>query len=284
MQISLGPLMYCWPKSNVYAFYEKVAESDIPLVYLGETVCTRRRQVKWSDYLALAKLLQASGKQVILSTLALIENSSELTELRKQIANGEFMIEANDMAAVAMARELKLPFVCGPSLNNYNRATLDKMATWGMQRFVMPVDLSRDWLRQVSTPATDYEVEVIGYGHLPLAHSARCFTARLKGLAKDGCDMACVQYPRGVLAQTQEHQPLLRLNGIQTQSAACCDLRQQFSTMATMGVSWFRVSPFSDDCIAVASALMAGEIGEVTTDACNGYWYGEAGMKLSVQP
>ncbi|TCN87974.1 U32 family peptidase [Shewanella fodinae] len=282
MKISLGPLMYCWPKSDVYAFYEKVADSNIPLVYLGETVCTRRRQVKWSDYLALAKLLQASGKQVVLSTMALIENSSELPELRKQVANGEFMVEANDMAAVAIAQELNQPFVCGPSINNYNRATLDKMATWGMQRFVMPVDLSGEWLRQVLTPSPSYEAEVIGYGHLPLAHSARCFTARLKGLTKDGCDIACAQYPRGILAQTQEHQPLLRLNGIQTQSASCCDLRQQLAQMATMGVSWFRVSPYSQECISVANALIAGETAPLTADACNGYWFNEAGMRRVV--
>ncbi|MDF0534468.1 U32 family peptidase [Shewanella sp. A32] len=280
MNISLGPLMYCWSKSDVFTFYDDVANSPIPLVYLGETVCSRRRQVKWADYVALAKMLQSTGKQVVLSTLALIETASEQTELRKQLENGDFAIEANDMAAVAMANELGIPFICGPTINNYNRATLDKMAEWGMQRFVMPVDLSCDWLKAVLTPLANFEAEVIGYGHLPLAHSARCFTARLKGLAKDGCGIACEQYPQGVLAQTQEHQPLLRLNGIQTQSAACCDLRQQIPVMEAIGVSWFRVSPVNQQSITMATELTRGEFPDtIAANACNGYWHNNAGME-----
>ncbi|MFQ6371289.1 U32 family peptidase [Shewanella sp. YIC-542] len=281
MKISLGPLLYCWSKPDVYAFYEQVAASNIPLVYLGESVCSRRRQVKWADYLALARMLKTSGKQVIISTLGLLENASELGELQRQLENGEFVIEANDMAAVAMAHERQLPFVCGPSINNYNRATLDKMAQWGMQRFVMPVDLSRDWLQAVLTPMPAYEAEVIGYGHLPLAYSARCFTARLQGLAKDGCNTVCRQHPTGILTQTQEHQPLLRLNGIQTQSAACYDLRPQLTDMTAMGVAYFRVSAFSNDCIATASALTTATLVDQapSTNACNGYWFGKPGMQ-----
>ena len=51
-----------------------------------------------------------------------------------------------------------------------------------MQRWVMPVELSRDWLVQLAQDLgkerQQFEVEVFAYGHLPLAYSARCFTAR----------------------------------------------------------------------------------------------------------
>lgn len=47
MRISLGPLLYCWQKQQVMAFYQQVAASQIPLVYLGEAVCSRRRELKW---------------------------------------------------------------------------------------------------------------------------------------------------------------------------------------------------------------------------------------------
>lgn len=295
MKISLGPLLYCWQKQQVADFYQQVAASQIPLVYLGEAVCSRRRELKWGDYLELAQILKQAGKEVVLSTLALIEAPSEYTELKRQVDNGEFIVEANDMAAVYLAKERKLPFVCGASINNYNRASLDILQRFGMQRFVMPVELSKAWLQQVIQEQPSFEVEVLGHGYLPLAHSARCFTARHKQLTKDHCETVCREYNKGLLAQTQEQQPLLRLNGIQTQSASCLDLRSEIAAMTQMGVDVFRVSPSSLDCITKANALvdtiqatkntqdfsMNSKLG---TTQCNGYWFGEAGLAVHVNP
>ncbi|MCS6233839.1 U32 family peptidase [Shewanella baltica] len=297
MHISLGPLLYCWQKQQVSDFYQQVAASQIPLVYLGEAVCSRRRELKWGDYLELAQMLKQAGKEVVISTLALIEAPSEYTELKRQVDNGEFMVEANDMAAVYLANEHKLPFVCGASINNYNRASLDILQRFGMQRFVMPVELSKAWLSQVIQQKPSFEVEVLGHGYLPLAHSARCFTARHKQLTKDHCETVCREYSKGLLAQTQEQQPLLRLNGIQTQSASCLDLRSEITTMAKMGVDVFRVSPSSLDCIATANALVdaintpenaqdlaIGSDANQETTQCNGYWFGEAGLAVHANP
>ncbi|MCH1929090.1 U32 family peptidase [Shewanella sp. A25] len=284
MKISLGPLLYCWEKQQVSDFYQAVANSNVPIVYLGEAVCSRRRELKWGDYLALAQMLKQAGKEVVLSTLALIESPSEYTELKRQVDNGEFMIEANDMGAVYAAKEHHLPFVCGPSINNYNRASLEILKQSGMRRFVMPIELSKQWLGQVIAEKPAFEVEVLGHGYLPLAHSARCFTARHKQLSKDSCETVCKQYSKGLLAQTQEQQPLLRLNGIQTQSASCVDLRSEATAMQQMGVDVFRFSPNSLDCIAKAEGLIqsldASEPQMPLTDAlsCNGYWFGEAGL------
>lgn len=278
MKVSLGPIQYCWPKAKVIDFYQQVAVSDIPLVYLGETVCSRRREMKFADYLELAQMLKASGKQVVLSTLALIEAQSEFSALKPQIDNGEFIIEANDMGSVEIAKSLKLPFVCGPTINNYNVATLKKLASWGMQRFVMPIELSKDWLEQIvaALPPTQIEVEIFGHGYMPLAHSARCFTARNKGLTKDSCKTICIDYPKGILAQTQEAQPLLRLNGIQTQSATHIDLRNQQIEMERLGVDYFRISPSSVDALAIASNLKANQ--SDSSDGANGYWFKQAGF------
>lgn len=297
MHISLGPLLYCWQKQQVTDFYQQVAASQIPLVYLGEAVCSRRRELKWGDYLELAQMLKQAGKKVVISTLALIEAPSEYTELKRQVDNGEFMVEANDMAAVYLANEHKLPFVCGASINNYNRASLDILQRFGMQRFVMPVELSKAWLSQVIQQKPSFEVEVLGHGYLPLAHSARCFTARHKQLTKDHCETVCREYSKGLLAQTQEQQPLLRLNGIQTQSASCLDLRSEITTMAKMGVDVFRVSPSSLDCITTANTLVdaintpenaqdfaIGSDANLETTQCNGYWFGEAGLAVHANP
>ncbi|MCU8019779.1 U32 family peptidase [Shewanella sp. SM72] len=295
MKISLGPLLYCWQKQQVADFYQQVAASQIPLVYLGEAVCSRRRELKWGDYLELAQMLKQAGKEVVLSTLALIEAPSEYTELKRQVDNGEFIVEANDMAAVYLAKERKLPFVCGASINNYNRASLDILQRFGMQRFVMPVELSKTWLQQVIQEQPSFEVEVLGHGYLPLAHSARCFTARHKQLTKDHCETVCREYSKGILAQTQEQQPLLRLNGIQTQSASCLDLRSEIAAMTQIGVDVFRVSPSSLDCITKANALVDTiQATKNTQDfsmnsnlditQCNGYWFGEAGLAVHVNP
>ena len=189
MKISLAPISYCWSKTDVEQFYQKVAQSPIETVYLGETVCSRRREVKFSDYFELAKMLKAHGKHVVISTMALIEAQSELNELKRIIDNGEFSIEANDMAGVFYAHQAKVPFVCGPTINNYNRTSLELLHKKGMFRFVMPYELSKQWLTNVINHGSkpQFEIEVMGHGYIPLAHSARCFTAKHYQLSKDKC-------------------------------------------------------------------------------------------------
>lgn len=284
IKFSLGPVAYCWQKSAVFSFYQAVAQSKIPLVYLGETVCSRRREIKFSDYFEIAKQLKNAGKQVVLSTLALIEAKSEITELKKIINNGEFIIEANDMAAVQLASEHHLPFVAGPEINHYNLQSLNLLHKLGMQRFVMPVELSRTWLEKVLEQKNqlNFEAEVIGYGHLPLAHSARCFTARHQGLAKDDCQTICLSHPNGILVNTQEQQSLLRLNGIQTQSAACVDLQAHLIDMEHIGVDWYRICPISAASLDYAEALINGCSAPEHEHTCDGYWLGEAGLTSSI--
>ena len=284
MKTSLGPLQYCWSKEAVTQFYQRVAESNIPLVYLGETVCSRRRQLKFADYLALAHMLRESGKEVVLSTLALLEAPSEYTELKKQVNNGEFIIEANDFGAVQAAKEIGLPFVCGPTINNYNLATLHKLHQWGMQRFVMPIELSKQWLSNImaaelatSAAPLPFEIEVFAHGYLPLAHSARCFTAKQQGLPKDNCQTVCLSHSKGLLAQTQAEQPLLRINGIQTQSASQIDLCADIAQMQQLGVSYFRVSPSSLKSVEIAENILTKPQPPAAL-SCNGYWHQTAGL------
>ena len=80
-----------------------------------------------------------------------------------------------------------------------------------MQRWVAPVELSRDWLINVSKGCEEigikdkFETEVYGYGYLPLAYSARCFTARSEDRPKDQCNLCCINYPEAV---SYTHLPL----------------------------------------------------------------------------
>ncbi len=292
MQLSLGPLLYFWPREKLMAFYAEVAELPIQTVYLGETVCSKRRALKLADWIALGRDLQAAGKEVVLSTLTLVEAESELNMMRRIVNNGHFAIEANDMAAVQMASEAGVPFVTGPQVNVYNGATLAVLAQAGARGWVMPTELSRDALADLQQQRPKGMLtEVFAFGRLPLAMSARCFTARADRVAKDECDLRCIDHPEGLLLNTREGNAFLTINGIQLQSAGTCNLLGDVHELATLQVDRLRISPQAEGIAAITHtfrvALDAAHMAVRTASldhlmpfgACNGYWYGEAGMR-----
>ncbi|WP_305800121.1 hypothetical protein [Thiolapillus sp.] len=120
MKLSLGPVQYYWSREDLLDFYRQVADMPVDIVYLGETVCSKRRLFRFDDWMDTARMLRDAGKEVVLSTLALLEAESELKTLRRICANGEFLVEANDMAAVQLLSAAGLPFVAGPTVNIYN--------------------------------------------------------------------------------------------------------------------------------------------------------------------
>lgn len=289
MQFSLGPLLFYWPKADTQAFYEAAAQSQADIVYLGETVCSKRRELKVDDWIALARQVAASGKQTVLSTLALISAPSELKEVKRLVDNGDLLVEANDLGTVQLAREAGLPFVCGPAINAYNADVLRLLLKSGMQRWVMPVELSRDWLirlvEDLGEERRRFEVEVFAYGHLPLAYSARCFTARSLDRPKDNCELACIHYPTGRLANSREGQKVFNLNGIQTQSGYCYNLGNELAGMDGL-VDVVRLSPEGMETLAMLDRFKANQRGEAPLPLqqerdCNGYWRQIPGMSLA---
>ncbi|KKD01631.1 U32 family peptidase [Photobacterium halotolerans] len=288
MKYSLGPLLYFWPKTAVESFYHAACSSDADIVYLGETVCAKRRLMKPADWMLLARELAAAGKEVVLSTQALLEAPSEINVMKKYIENGEFSIEANDVSAIHLAHQQNIPFVVGPAVNCYNAQTLQIFVRQGMTRWCMPVELSRDWLNHILTDCAAmgirhrFETEVFSYGYLPLAYSARCFTARAEGKAKDDCQTCCIHYPQGLAANSQEGQRLFTLNGIQTQSGTCYNLIKDLASMEGL-VDVVRISPIAKETLATLSAFKHGgataETPSVTHSMhCNGYWHRLAGI------
>lgn len=295
MKLTLGPLLYFWPSKEVHQFYGQVAELPVDVVYLGETVCSRRRELKQEDWLSIAELLSEAGKEVVISTQTLLESSADLRSLYKLLEavkdkGNNWLIEANDLSAVQVCKELELPFFAGAAVNIYNSATLQKLAEQGMQRWCFPVELSRSTLADQQTfiqqniPAL--ETEVFAFGHLPLAWSARCFTARHHDLPKDRCQFVCLDYPAGLPLKTQEDQQLFTLNGIQTLSGACHNLIQQLPDMQQLGVSHVRISPIYQGLGTVVDKFNLARQGQLPTsdplqlvelDSCNGYWFGKPG-------
>ena len=295
ISLSLGPVQYYWPRDDLIAFYDQAAESAVDIVYLGETVCAKRRSLRLDDWIAIGDKLHAAGKQVVLSSLALIEAESELKTLRRLCANGRFLVEANDMAAVhLLAGEGE--FITGPFVNIYNQRTLAALARLGLRRWVMPVELSRTTLAQMQAERPDgVETELFAYGRLPLALSARCFTARAHNLPKDDCQYRCLDYPDGMLLATQEDARFLALNGIQTQSAQSYTLLGELDDIQDLGVDVLRISPQSRHTFEVVQAFADGLQRRRTPDdaeqsllaympsgPCDGYWKGRPGLNWRV--
>ena len=295
MKIALGPLLYYWQRDAVFSFYETIAATPVDIVYLGEAVCSRRHELRLADWLTIAARLCEAGKEVVLSTQVLIESGSDVTVLHKIAANAEFMVEANDMGA-AHCLSGKAPFVAGPHLNIYNVPTLQWMAGLGIQRWVMPLEMGRDdlALMQQGRPS-GMETEVFAYGRMPLAFSARCFTARHRNLPKDDCQFSCLAHADGLMMRTRENEEFLVLNGTQTQSAKVYNLINELNDMRALGVDVVRISPQSQhtaDIVNLFHGVLTQEMsaaqalqamaGLMPDQACNGYWYGKPGLEQIV--
>ena len=290
MKLSLGPIQYFWDRARVFDFYARAVELPVDIVYLGETVCSKRRALRLSDWLEIADGLTAAGKQVVLSSLTLIEAESEVSYLRTLVENGRYLVEANDMAAVNMLQGAG--FVVGPHVNVYNGRALELMARAGARRWVMPVELDRATLGalQAQRPA-GLETEVFAFGRLPLSFSARCFTARAHNLPKDECDFRCGDYPEGMPLHTREGRLFLNLNGIQVQSGETYNLVNEIEELRAFKVDVLRLAPQPQGMPEVVDAfrrVLEGKLAPAAAadrllphqpgGSCNGYWHGAPGM------
>lgn len=286
MKLSLGPLQYFWSKEKVFSFYKDIATLPVDIVYLGEVVCSKRRQLTLNDWMTIAEQLTAAGKEVILSTMTLLVADSELSQLKKICTNDQYAVEANDTSALHLLAG-NTGYIAGPHINMYNAETLAVLHEAGAQRWVLPIELPEKTLidLQKEKPAA-METEVFVYGNIPLSFSARCFTARAFNIPKDQCEFKCENYDQGMPLYTQDEQNLFLINGIQLQSGVPCNLLSVVDKLRELNIDVLRISPQDENMEEIIHAFRASidnDKSEVSLPVpeggwCNGYWYGQPGI------
>lgn len=305
MGLTVGPVLYLWPRATFMQFYADVADGPADTVVLGEVVCARRRELRLDDWLALARELAQAGKRVVLASQALVETEADLRLIERLGEQHDFAVEAGDASALALLAG-RVPLLLGPHVNIYSQAALREHADLGVLRWVAPVELPINAVAQVNPPQAPerglegrpIETEFWAFGRLPLSFSARCFTARHHHVPKDSCGYPCLHDPDGLLVRSTERQPFLVLNGTQTQSAALQCLLADGDALRAAGVRHLRLSPCSQgfaqvlrdfDAVFNLQAAPAGRAqawaaAGVPVPLANGYARGEPGMQWSDTP
>lgn len=248
--LTVGPLLYYWPRRQLLDFYAEVAESPADTVVIGEVVCARRRELRLPDWLDLGRDLAAAGKTVVLASQVLIETEADLRAIDRLAEQDGFAVEAGDASALQLLAG-RVPLQLGPHLNIYSRAALVEHADLGVARWVAPIELALEDIAAINPPGDPVcrrdgvalVTEAWAFGRVPLSFSARCFTARHHRLPKDACEYRCLQDPDGLPMLSSEQQPFLVLNGTMTQSAALQCLLGDAQALRRVGVQRLRLSP-----------------------------------------
>ena len=264
MELAIGPLLFNWPVEQVETFYARIAdEAPAGTVYLGEVVCGKRQPLLQDVLARAAERLEAAGKTVIWSTLALPSTPRERRQAAELAADADHLIEAGDMSAVWS--RTPAPFVAGPLLNVYNAPAAAELVRMGCVRLCANVELPLTSIAEIAQACPELEIELFAFGRLPLALSSRCAQARMEGLHRDACRYVCDQHPDGMDVTTMEGQDFLAVNGLQTLSHGCQLVDVEIQRLREVGVSVLRLSPHSLDMVAVCKLFQEFTAGRLTS-------------------
>lgn len=248
LSLTLGPVLYNWPAARWTDFYNRIAdEAPVDRVCLGEVVCSKRKPFLDDVILGTVDRLERGGKEVVYATLALPTTKREIRDIGDMIQAG-YLIEANDIATVHMLNGRE--HVVGPFVNIYNEDALALHLKLGARRVCLPPELPFESIRTLA--AGNSAVEVFAFGRSPLALSARCYSARSRGIAKDACQFVCENDPDGMDVRTVDGAPFLAVNGIQTLGYVVTAAVNQVTALRDAGVVSLRLSPQTCDMVRVA--------------------------------
>lgn len=288
--ITLGPVLFHWPAERWRDFHFRIAdEAPVDTVHLGEVVCAKRAPFLQPHLDAVAERLAAAGKEVVLSSPAIVMSRRDRDELRAVLSESGRLVEANDVAALPLLQDR--PHAVGPFVNVYNEGTVAVLAARGAARVCLPVEMSARAIVALAA-RVGVELEVQAFGRLPLALSARCYHARAHGLAKDGCRYVCAEDPDGMDVTTLDGEPFVAINGVQVLSHGYASLTAEAGALMAGGVRRFRLWPHATDMVAVAAVwrdLFDGTLEPGAADErlsallggrafINGYVHGRAGL------
>ncbi len=297
MQLTLGPVLFDWKKDELLRFYDEAADMPVDRVYLGEVVCAKKRGLSVKDIEVVGKKLEKAGKEVVVSSLAVVSNEDEL-KLVRDIAQLPFSIEANDMSVFNILTpnsELRTPnsIIAGPHITTYNVPSIEFLKGIGVKRIVFPVELSRDSVNYC-IQNTNIDAEVFAHGKAPLAFSWRCYTSRKYGLNKSNCQYHCKQHPDGILLKTIDGEPTFTINGTSVLSALTYTLVEVIEDLKAIGVNAIRISPQyqrTKRIVDVFRKRLYGIVGpeeglallkETSPQGfCNGWYWGKAGKEYT---
>jgi collagenase-like PrtC family protease len=309
MELTLGPVLFEWKREKLMQFYETVAEMAVETVYLGEMVCDKR----WlgaETISEIAEKLTRAGKKVVLSSLVVVSNETELEQTR-ELVRLPYAVEANDMSVFNMveaqknrdaveadgSRETK-ELRAGPHITTYNVPSVEFLQSVGVEHVTFPVELSGEAIA-FNIKETGIKGEVFGHGKVPLAFSWRCYTSRAHGLDKSNCAHDCARDPDGMEISSIEGEPLFTINGTTILSAKTYSLIEFTDDMVAKGVAAIRISPQSIGTAEVVETFRARLAEEISSDEalerllvlsrktaganglCNGWWLGRAGMEYA---
>lgn len=252
-RITLGPVYFLWGEEKWRDFYFRIAdEAPVDRVVIGETVCSKRSHFHDAVLPEVIGRLGAAGKEIVLSSLALVTLDREVKATAALVAQTDFPVELNDLSGLQLARH---PHTIGPLVNVYNAAAARLLFNRGAASICLPPELPFTSVQAICGALPDRDFEVLAFGRLPLAISARCAHARAKGRSKDNCQFVCGEDPDGLPLRTLDRQSFLALNGVQTVSQTCQVLLEELQELQAVGVTGFRLSPQDCDMAAVAEVF-----------------------------
>jgi collagenase-like PrtC family protease len=290
-RITIGPVYFLWSEDKWRDFYFAIAdEAPVDRVVIGETVCSKRSHFHEAALADVIERLEAAGKEVVLSTLALATLDREIKATAALAEQSDYPVELNDLSGLGLARH---PHLIGPLVNVYNAATARLLFGRGATAICLPPELPAASVETICAALPEKDFEVMAFGRLPLAISARCAHARAKGRSKDNCQFVCGEEPDGLPLKTLDRQSFLVLNGVQTVSQTCQVLLAELPELTQAGVAGIRLSPQDCDMVAVSKVFrgvldrsMEVESGLATLrgvypgpEFSNGFHYGQEGAK-----